>query len=132
MTVTINGITVKAVLHRLIIEPITVETVSTGGIIMGDAERENKAIGLGKVVAIGPTAFVGVAGCDPSKYPTNDPRYKMEPHQIAGFNVGDVVSYNRFAGYHPDVPEFKHYKVVPDIEIGAQFEGVIKVSKSDF
>jgi len=132
MAVTINNVTIRAMLHKLIIEPIVVETVSSGGIIMGDAERENKAVGVGKVVDIGPTAFVGVPGCNPLEYPTNHPRYKMEPHQIAGFNLGDIVSYPRYAGYHPDVPEFKNYKVIPDVEVSAGFEGVIKVSKSDF
>ena len=125
-------VTIKAAGHKLLIEPVKVKTVSAGGIILGDAERENKAIGLGRVVDIGPTAVVGVAGCDPSKYPTNDPRYKMEAHEIWGVKVGDVVIYNRFAGFNPDVPEYKDFKFIPDIEVSGVASGEFEVSKSDF
>jgi len=125
-------VTIKATGHKLLIEPVKVKTVSAGGIILGDAQRENKAIGLGRVVDIGPTAFVGVAGCDPLKFPTNDPRYKMEAHEIWGVRVGDVVIYNRFAGFNPDVPEYKDFKFIPDIEVSGVACGEFEVSKSDF
>jgi len=125
-------VTIKATGHKLLIEPVKVKTVSAGGIILGDAERENKAIGLGRVVDIGPTAFVGVAGCFWADYQPDQPQYKMLPHEIWGVKVGDVVIYNRFAGFNPDVPEYKDFKFIPDIEVSGVACGEFEVSKSDF
>jgi len=125
-------VTIRPTGHKLLVQPVKVKNVSGGGIILGDTTREDNAIGLGKVVGIGPTAFVSVAGCDPKEYPTNDPRYKMEPHELWGLKVGDVVVYNRFAGFKPDVPEYKDFKLIPDVEVSAVAVGEFEVTKTDF
>lgn len=125
-------VTIRPTGHKLLVQPVKVKNVSDGGIILGDTKREDAAIGLGKVIGIGPTAFISVAGCDPTAYPTNDPRYKMEPHELWGVKIGDVVIYNRYAGFHPDVPEYKEFKVIPDVEVSGVAEGDFEVLKTDF
>lgn len=125
-------VTIRPTGHKLLIQPVKVKNVSEGGILLGDTEREEKAIGLGRVISIGPTAFISVAGCDPMAYPTNDKRHKMEPHEIWGVKVGDVVIYNRYAGFHPDVPQYKDYKVIPDVEVSGVADGDFEVTKTDF
>lgn len=125
-------VTIRPTGHKLLIQPVKVKNVSNGGIILGDTEKEDKAIGLGKVIAIGPTAFVGVAGCNPNDYATNDSRFKMEPHELWGVKVGDVIIYNRYEGFHPDVPAYKAFKVIPDISVSGVAEGDFEVLKTDF
>jgi len=132
MTVTNDDLRIEPTLFFVLVEPVKVSGVSKGGIILGDTARENKAVGAGKIIAIGPTAFIGVAGCDPMKYPPCDPRYSMTPRQLAGYEVGDTVLYKRYAGEDIDIKELSHYKLIPDQEIKGKVSGKFEVSKSDF
>lgn len=125
-------VTIRPAGHKLLVQPVKVKSVSEGGIILGDTTKEDKAIGLGKVISIGPTAFIGVAGCNPIDYPPGDARHKLEPHELWGVKVGDVIIYNRYEGFHPDVPEYKEFKVIPDISVSGVAEGDFEVLKTDF
>jgi len=127
-------VTISAAGHKLLVRPVKVKNVSEGGIFLGSTEREDKAVGLGMVIEIGPTAFIGVAGCNPMEYPPSHPRYTMEPYQIwdPKLKIGCVVYYNRYEGYNPDVPEYKEFKNIPDISVGGVVEGDFEVLKTDF
>lgn len=82
----------------VLIQQDKVEATSEGGIFLGDVTREQRACESGTVLAIGPIAFRGIAGCDPKEYSPSNPRSEMEPHQIYGINVGDRVDFTRYAG----------------------------------
>ena len=134
MTVTIkdDGLTIEPTLFYVVVEPVKVSAISKGGIILGDTQRESDAVGAGTIIAIGPTAFIGVAGCDPEKYPPCDPRHNMTPAQLANYKVGDTVLYKRYAGEKIDIKELSHYRILTDQEIKAKVGGKFEVSKSDF
>lgn len=69
------------ILHRIVVKPDNVETVTEGGIILAvNEKREQQAQEIGTVVSIGPTAFVHYGGS-----PTD-------------LKVGDKVAYARYAG----------------------------------
>lgn len=60
-------IPVKPLGHHVLIEIIPVQFKSVGGIILTtekEEERERKGRDLGKILAFGPTAYKGFAGCD--------------------------------------------------------------------
>ena len=80
------------------VKMIKPETKSESGIITttGKWEKmEDDSCELGEVVNIGATAYHGITGCNPEKYPTGSDRYKMQPHEIWGISVGDVVEMRR-------------------------------------
>ena len=61
---------VKPLGHHVLIEVIPVSFKSAGGIILHDCkenERERKGRDLAKIVAFGPTAYLGFSGCKSPK-----------------------------------------------------------------
>lgn len=97
----------------VLVEMKKVESTSSGGIILGDVSRDQEAVDVGIVRAIGPVAFHGYPGCIPSEYPPSHPRYTMEPHQIWGINIGDEVGYRRYEGKAGE----ELYKCIPDSQL---------------
>ena len=84
--------------HYVLVEVLEVKNVSEGGIILGDTQREQTACEYGRIISFGPTAYVGISGCNPAEYPGNDPRCKMTPYQLWGVDVGDQVQFSRMEG----------------------------------
>lgn len=93
-----SDLPIKPCLFNVLILQDEVKDTSEAGIFIGDVAREQRACESGTLVDVGPLAFYGISGCDPSKYGTNDPRFKMEPHQLAGFEIGDRVDFTRHGG----------------------------------
>lgn len=106
--------------HMVAIEVLEVENKSKGGIITStgkNAEFEREACEFGRIVAFGPTAYYGVTGCNPEKYPTNMPQSKMLPHQIWGVELGMTVEFRRYAGKKSGVKGKERIRYIPDTEI---------------
>lgn len=118
--------------HYILIELIEVKQVSKGGIILTDAQREQKAAQFAKVLAIGPTAFIGVDGCDPLKYPPGHPNYTKQPYEIWGLEIGCTVGMNRYEGSDINVAGIKNYRVIPDTQLTHVVEGNFEITKADF
>lgn len=89
-------IPVKPLGHHVLIEIIPVQFTTESGIIMGSAseqERERKGRDIGKIIAFGPTAYLGFEGC---KAPED-----------WGVKVGDVVELSgRYDGKFSRVSEY--------------------------
>lgn len=106
-----DNLPVKPLGHHVLIEIIPTQFKSTGGIILTtekENERERKGRDLAKVLAFGPTAYLGFEGC---KTP-ND----------WGVKVGDVVELSgRYDGKFSTVAEydekFKPLRYVNDSDI---------------
>lgn len=99
--------------YYVLVEMKKVESTSSGGIILGDVSRDQEAVDIGIVRAIGPTAFYGYAGCIPSEYPPSHPRFNMLPHEIWGIKIGDEVGYRRYEGKGGE----ELYKAIPDSQL---------------
>ena len=125
-------IAIKPKGHYVLIELMEVKNVSTGGIVLGDTKRESAAIQFGVIKAFGPTAFVGVAGCDPKDYPPGDPRYNMEPHQLWGVEIGDRVEFKRYEGTDTSLKSAGSLRYVPDTTLIGGVAGNFEITKADF
>lgn len=112
---------VKPLGHHVLIEVVPVSFKSAGGIILHnnkENERERKGRDLAKVIAFGPTAYKGFAGCEtPSDW---------------GVNIGDTVELTgRYDGKFSSVSEYndkyKNLRYVSDSDIiGVLSEEVVK------
>jgi len=118
--------------HYVLIEALEVKSVSEGGIILGDVAREQMACEFGIIKEFGPTAFVGISGCNPAEYPPGDDRYNMQPYQLWGLNVGDQVEYQRLEGKATGVKNIGNLRYIPDVKIIEKVKGAISIDKSRF
>lgn len=102
---------VKPLGHKVLIEVMPVQFKSRGGIIIvseNEKKREKKGREIGRILAFGPTAYLGFAGCD-------------SPEDW-GVKVGDVVELGgRYDGKHSAVVEcdnkYESIRYVNDSEI---------------
>lgn len=127
-----SEITVRPNGHYVLVELVEVKQVSKGGIILTDAKKEQKAQQFARVVAIGPTAFIGVEGCDPRSWPTGHQNSKKEPYQIWGIDIGSTVFYNRYEGSDVNLVGIKNYRVMPDTQLTLCIDGDLEITKADF
>lgn len=125
-------VTVKPTGHYVLIELVEVKQVSKGGIILHDVQREQKAAQFAKVLAVGPTAFIGVDGCDPRSWPTSHPNSAKEPYQLWGLEIGCTVGMNRYEGSDINIAGIKNYRIIPDTQLTHVVEGDIELTKADF
>ncbi len=97
--------------HHVLVEIIPVRFKSSGGIILSsekEAERERKGRDLARILAFGPTAYLGFEGCNcPEDW---------------GVKVGEVVELSgRYDGKFSSVVEFddcyKNLRYVNDSDI---------------
>ena len=100
---------IKPLGYYVLIEMVTVENVSAGGIHLGDITREQDAADVGYVRAIGPTAFVGYPGCDQNNDNT--------PAENWGLEIGMKIEYRKFEGKRSSSPDHKNYLYIPDSHI---------------
>lgn len=109
---------VKAVGHRLVIKPFSIEehdpvfaSASKAGIQLLDREarREQVAVDKGTVLEIGPSAFTAL-----------NPPGKDHPW----CKVGDIIGYTRNAGKYIKVDDTHHVLVIND-------EDVVNIFKED-
>lgn len=101
----------------VLVEMEVVEDISPGGIYKGNVDREQGACDIGVVRAIGPTAFRGFPGCNPSDYSPSHAHYSLQPSEIWGVNIGDKVEYRAFEGKLTGVKEAKNMRYIPDTQI---------------
>lgn len=125
-------VTVKPTGHYVLIELVKVSEKSKGGIIIPSVEREQKAAQFAKVLAVGPTAFIGVDGCDPRSWPTGHPNSTKEPYQLWGLEIGCTVGMNRYEGSDVNIAGIENYRIIPDTQLTHVVEGDIELTKADF
>jgi co-chaperonin GroES (HSP10) len=102
---------VKPLGHHVLIEIVPVKFTSSGGILLSSAneqERERKGRDLGRILAFGPTAYLGFEGC--------------KSHKDWGVDVGDVVELKgRYDGKFSSVADYddkyKSLRYVSDSDI---------------
>ena len=105
--------------YHVLVEIIPVQVKSSGGIVLASSteeERERKGRDMARIVAFGPTAYKGYAGCEcPADW---------------GVSEGDIVElstrydgkFTRAEEYHPD---YKNYRYVSD-------QNIIGVASGEF
>lgn len=104
--------------HYVLVEDEVFENVSKGGIIvasMTEAEREQRGIEYGRIVAFGPLAYKDVKGC-------------RSPEDW-GVQIGDLVEYSgRYEGKESAfcrenrVEGKKRLRLIPDLSIVSVLE----------
>jgi len=108
---------VKAVGHRLVIKPYSIEqhdpvfarAKAAGLTLLEQDERRNQvAVDKGTVLEIGPTAFIAL----------------NPPGEPAWCKVGDVIGYTRNAGKYIKLDDESHVLVIND-------EDVVNIFKED-
>lgn len=102
---------------RILIEMDEVEREVKGGSLDGfqltsnkEHDREENGHCIGKIVAIGPTAFLGYAGCEQA-------RHSEEAAGIWGCKLGDMVEFKRYDGKIPLQDEEKKFRLINDSDI---------------
>lgn len=97
----------KPILHRVLVQPDEVETVSKGGIVIAvDPKKERVAVETGKVLAVGDTAFEDYQKRDNDFVP----------------KVGDKVYYAKYAGKIVRDTDDTEYLILNDEDIIAVVE----------
>lgn len=103
--------------HFVLIEIPEVKETTTGGIIIhssdGEKKREERASEQGKVIAIGPCAYVGWSGCEDPETPA---------HKQWGINVGDWVEFRKYEGKTCVIEGYDRYRYIPDTHIVGRIE----------
>lgn len=100
----------KPVGTLVLIELPEMEEKSRGGIILTEdtAKREQKASEQGRVIDIGPCAYVGWAGCEQPDTPA---------HEQWGIRVGDWVEFRKYEGKASVIEGYERYRYIPDTHI---------------
>jgi co-chaperonin GroES (HSP10) len=113
---------IKPLGFYVLIEMVNVEKMSEGGIVLPDEliNKEQSAVDVGYVRAIGPTAFAGYPGCEPMGH--IDPEkgllgFKREPYEMWGLELGQKIEYRKFEGKASAVPNHENYRYIPDSHI---------------
>jgi co-chaperonin GroES (HSP10) len=101
---------IKPLGFYVLIEMVNVEKMSEGGIVLPDEliNKEQSAVDVGYVRAIGPTAFEGYPGCDDER---------TEPYKQWGLELGQKIEYRKFEGKASAVPNHENYRYIPDSHI---------------
>lgn len=102
---------------RVLIKMDVVEREVKGGSLDGfqltsdkEHEREESGHCIGKVEALGPTAFLGYAGCE-------ECRNSVEAAEKWGVKIGDMVEFRRYDGKIPLQDEDKEFRLINDSDI---------------
>lgn len=94
----------------VLVEATLVEKVTQGGIVLPTdlTTKEQVIERTGKVVAIGPCAYVGWAGCDqPDK----------TPYQCWGIEIGDTIEHKKYDGLDSVTSNDVIYRYIQDTDI---------------
>jgi co-chaperonin GroES (HSP10) len=98
--------------YNVLVEIIPVQIQSSGGIILAsseaEVERERKGRDIARIIAFGPTAYKGYAGC--------------ESPEDWGVKEGDLVELStrydgKFTRAHEYNKQFENYRYVSDQDI---------------
>ena len=101
---------IKPAGYFVLVDVTPVKSVSDGGIILSANEtmKEQMAEETGLVIAFGPTAFVGMRGCEKEDVPA---------YEQWGLKAGDKVEFKRFEGKKSYVKGHENYRYIPDTHI---------------
>ena len=101
--------------HYVLVETPPKEETSKGGIIMPTdlVDKEARATEQGKVISIGPCAYVGWAGCESPDTPA---------HSQWGIEVGDWVEFRKYEGKDCVLEGYEQYRYIPDTHIVGKIE----------
>jgi len=112
---------IKPLGFYVLIEMVNVEKTSEGGIVLPDelVNKEQSAVDIGYVRAIGPTAFAGYPGCEPENagLDADGDQIIKQPHQLWGLELGQKIEYRKFEGKGSAVPGHENYRYIPDSHI---------------
>jgi len=94
----------------------------------------------GRIVSFGPTAFVGISGCDTKDYSfwkclfswAKWQKWKKTPYQLWGVDVGDQVQFSRMEGVIVRDPDGRNLRAIPDVKIIVSISGEIELHKGKF
>ncbi len=109
---------VKPTGYHILVKVEEVEETTESGIVIAtktENKREQGGHDAGTVVAIGPTAYDGYAGCDGDT--------AQERAAMWGFQVGDKVQFERYNGKLLDLPGMENHRVIQDSNIIAVIGG---------
>lgn len=107
--------------YNVLVEIIPVQVQSTGGIILAssedEVERERKGRDIARIIAFGPTAYKGYAGC--------------ESPEDWGVKAGDLVELStrydgKFTRAHEYHKDYENYRYVSDQDIMGLASGEFK------
>ncbi len=103
---------IKPAGYFVLVDVTPVKSVSDGGIILSSdtVMKEQMAEETGTIVAFGPTAFVGMRGCE-------EVNVTLPAYRLWGLNVGDKVEFKRFEGKKSYVKGFENFRYIPDTHI---------------
>lgn len=121
---------IKPLGHYVAVEIIENESKTASGIVIAtgkNAEFERDAVEFGRVLELGPIAFVGVTGCIQSQYLPSHPHHDMKPNEIWGVNVGDVVEFRRFEGKKTGLKGKDRVRYIPDTQIIGKVVGEVEL-----
>jgi co-chaperonin GroES (HSP10) len=92
-----------------------VEQKSAGGIVLPEdyVEKEQAVIEKGVVIAFGPTAYVGMRGCEREDME----RTGKAAHQLWGVEVGDTVEFKKYEGKKSALTDCGSYRYIPDTHL---------------
>lgn len=99
---------IKPLGFYVLVEVDKVSDLSEGGIIALDKDvvaREQEAKDFGKVLAIGPIAYLGFRGCEDTGA------------EGWGVKVGDKVEFRRYEGKLSAQPDVENHRYIPDSHI---------------
>ena len=119
--------------YYVLIEVEVVEEVSEGGIILSKdvTGKEQAVMQKGWIRGIGPTAWAGYPGCEKTRPVKGGPWKDVQatedvpPHECWGVQVGDKVSFEKYAGQRGDdidVEGYENFRLVPDSKINSLLE----------
>ena len=104
--------------YNVLVEIIPVQVQSSGGIILAssedEVERERKGRDIARIIAFGPTAYKGYAGCEcPADW---------------GIEAGDLVELStrydgKFTRAHEYNKQYENYRYVSDQDIMGKASG---------
>lgn len=83
-------------------------------------KREQSAVDVGYVRAIGPTAYHGYPGCEPMGVSNQSGEVEGsigEPHECWGLEIGQKIEYRKFEGKASAIEGHENYRYIPDSHI---------------
>jgi len=103
-------VNIKPCGYYILVDVTETEKVTKGGIVLPSdlSKKEQMVEETGKIIAFGPTCFVGMRGCDDEGSPA---------HEQWGLKVGDKVEFKRYEGKPCFVKGYENYRYVPDTHI---------------
>jgi co-chaperonin GroES (HSP10) len=96
--------------YFVLVDVTPAESVTAGGIVLPKdlVEKEQLVEETGTIVAFGPTAFVGMRGCESEVFPA---------YVMWGLQVGDLVEFKKYEGKRSFVEGMENYRYIPDTHI---------------